>query len=460
MKRSGSSLAALCAPALLLLIANASAQSDGTLDPTFGFGGLTTVFFDLSGGGGTRRDLAADVAIQPNRRIVIVGQADFDGVGDTDFAIARLLPDGALDTSFDVDGKTTVFFDLGGVKQDQAFAVALQSDGKIVVAGRAMTADGTFDPALARLLPGGGLDATFGTGGKTTVNLSSGLFDAANAVAVRGDGTILIAGRKDDRGFVARLLSTGAIDPSFATLGVVDISVGPADFATIEDFAVQSDGKILLVGTRHSGTTREVFHCRLLGTGAPEPGTVCGSVGSAHVGRSIVPLSGARSLVTSTFSPFPADPRVAVLRFASDGNLDLSFPVFAEWQFLAGLDSLAADLKVTTDGKILVFGTAQLLGGEFAMLRLNANGTADPAFDRNPESFGDPGDGRVIIDHYARLPTFNHASAARMALDGRGRAILVGSICLPGPDCGSGADWDFMIQRLNVRNDILVDSFE
>jgi uncharacterized delta-60 repeat protein/uncharacterized repeat protein (TIGR01451 family) len=161
-------------------------NGDGSLDATFGSGGIVTTDF-----GGTVFDAAFGVALQSNGKIVAAG-GTFNGfVGPSaDFALARYNPDGSLDASFGSGGQVTT--DFGGF--DVARSVALQADGKIVAAG------GTFngfvgpsaDFALARYNPDGSLDASFGSGGKVTTDF--GGFDVARSVALQADGKIVAAG--------------------------------------------------------------------------------------------------------------------------------------------------------------------------------------------------------------------------------------------------------------------------
>ena len=128
-------------------------------------------------------DQANAVAVQPDGKIVVAGFATRNGI-DSDFALVRYNADGTLDPSFGTDGIVTT--DLG-TRGDDARAIAIQPDGRIVVAG---TPD--EDIALARYTTGGTLDATFGHGGTTITDLGSE--DVANGVALTPDGHIAVAG--------------------------------------------------------------------------------------------------------------------------------------------------------------------------------------------------------------------------------------------------------------------------
>jgi len=210
-------------------------NADGSLDTSFsGDGKQTTDFLN--------RDGANAVALQPNGKIVAVGRVGFT---DGDFGVARFNPNGSLDTSFSGDGKATTSFSRGEFTFDQAKAVALQANGKIVVVGEGQ---GAF--ALARYNPGGSLDKTFSGDGKQTTDFAG--FDTANGVAIQRDGGIVVVGGggggfSGQRFALARYTSGGSLDPSFSGDGKQLINLGPAHSAT--GVALQANGKIVAVGS-------------------------------------------------------------------------------------------------------------------------------------------------------------------------------------------------------------------
>jgi uncharacterized delta-60 repeat protein len=155
-------------------------NTDGSLDTTFdGDGKVTT---DLAGS----TDEVSAVAIQADGKILAAGIADVSG--DLEFALARYNTDGSLDTTFDGDGKVTTDF-AGSI--DQAFDVAIQADGKIVAAGRATSGNDEF--GLARYNNDGSLDTIFSGDGKVTTDFAGGN-DQAFAVAIQADKKIVAAG--------------------------------------------------------------------------------------------------------------------------------------------------------------------------------------------------------------------------------------------------------------------------
>ncbi|MBC7912185.1 MAG: hypothetical protein H7Y30_16890, partial [Pyrinomonadaceae bacterium] len=160
---------------------------------------------------------------------------------------------GNLDRTFGTNGKAVTPIGPGA---DRGYAMALQPDGKIVVAGASTDANGSFDTALTRYNTDGTLDQTFGTGGKVIVNLSSA-GEVANAVALQSDGKILVAGYAtvagDSNFIVTRFNSNGSVDTSFGTNGSANTPVGAAGVSdtanAIEIQTINSEERIVVVGS-------------------------------------------------------------------------------------------------------------------------------------------------------------------------------------------------------------------
>ena len=163
---------------------------------------------------------------------------------------------GDLDTGFSSDGK--VLTDIGTA--DSGRAVAIQADGKVVVAGYALVS-GSYDFAIARYDSNGDLDTGFSSDGLVTADLSS-THELGYGVAIQSDGKILIVGATDYGGVnadfgVIRLTSAGALDTTFSSDGIVDVGVGAADDYAL-DVAVASDGDIVVVGYGSNGSNWDV----------------------------------------------------------------------------------------------------------------------------------------------------------------------------------------------------------
>jgi uncharacterized delta-60 repeat protein len=217
-------------------------KTDGSLDTTFG--GTGSVRTDL---GGT--DYALTVAIQPvDQKIIAVGECASGGIT---FAAVRYLPNGTLDTSFDGDGKA--FADVSSSVDESAKSVALQADGKILIAGHSHTAT-RF--ALARLNANGSLDTSFGSSGFAITEYEDS--SQGEAVAVQSDGKIVLAGSTyngaDGLAAAVRYLSDGSLDTSFgiSSAGISTFGIGVGDLYG-KAVAIQDDGRILIGGYASSG---------------------------------------------------------------------------------------------------------------------------------------------------------------------------------------------------------------
>lgn len=225
---------------------------DGSLDATFGNGGKVTLTFvdpsDFS-------EVIRALAVQPDGKIVAAGFVS------NDFGMARFNSDGSLDASFGVGGKVRTDFGPGiGGRTDEALAIALQSDGHILLAGRSIQGVGDEDLALARYDSSGMLDAGFGVGGKVIADFfptGSGLLgDGLNSIIFQSDGKIIAGGLSDARtrsdfGMI-RYNQDGTPDSSFGSGGQVVTDFGTSRFGgsreAIYALALQADGKIIAAG--------------------------------------------------------------------------------------------------------------------------------------------------------------------------------------------------------------------
>jgi uncharacterized delta-60 repeat protein len=237
--------------------------SDGTRDGSFGSNG--TVITDLGG-----NDSPAAVALQPDGKIVVAGYSGLEVIGPffADFVLARYTSTGVLDPAFGDAG--TVRTNFGD--NDQATALALQPDGKIVVAGVTLTSDSGsgFDMALARYLPNGRLDTSFSGDGKVTTTFGSGGDDGPSALALQADGKIVVAGSSNARGTydfaLARYRPNGSLDPAFGSGGKVLTDFGGSD--GVSALALQPDGKIVVAGVSDANGSDDFALARYRADGA------------------------------------------------------------------------------------------------------------------------------------------------------------------------------------------------
>jgi len=302
-------------------------------------------------------DLGQAVALQKNGKIVVAGTSDAGG--DNDFAIARYNTDGSLDLTFGAGGQVTT--DFGG-ENDFGNAVVLQKDGKIVVAGRSDTGGEGFDFAVARYNMDGSLDLTFGDGGKVTTDFGGS--DFGNAVVLQKDGKIVVAGFSADDFAVARYNTDGSLDMSFGDDGQVTTDFGGSDFGNA--VVLQKDGKIVVAGSsaddfavvryNTDGSLDSTF-----GTG----GKVITDFGGADFGNAIAMQKDGKIVVAGT-----SDLDFAIARYNTDGSLDSTFGTGGKIITDFGGTDRGNAIALQKNGKIVVAGRSNAGGNnDFAIAR-------------------------------------------------------------------------------------------
>ncbi|HVK13745.1 MAG TPA: hypothetical protein VM597_33685, partial [Gemmataceae bacterium] len=401
----------------------------GDLDPIFGSGGVSTIPFLPSAPFSFETPTAHGVALQPNGQAILVGSVpSLATTGGTDFGVARLLLTGQPDPTFNAGlGTIRIPFDLGGLNDDVAHSVAIQSDGKIVIAGSASTSSTGQDFAVVRLNADGTPDATFGTKGVVTVPFTSGSStfsdDVAYAVAVQDDGKIVLAGSSRLDFAAARLNADGSLDTTFAGKGQTTIVFGPGGFNAdaARAMVIQDDGKIVLAGYSDTNDFQHDFAVvRLNPNGTPD--SAFGNKGRSSIGFDLggtnddkafgVALqSGGQIVVVGraelSFGGFGSNfSDMAVARLNPDGTPDQSFGT-------AGVQTVGFDLGgsfedearavlVQPDDKIVIAGAAERsfgfsTAGSFVTMRMAADGTFDPTFATGGKSVIPVGTGQFFF---------------------------------------------------------------
>ncbi|MDB5385717.1 MAG: repeat protein [Planctomycetaceae bacterium] len=428
----------------------------------------------ISGAGSVAEQLAADsvspstlvdtdqalaMAVQSDGKIVLVGAAETDTNGGSDFAVTRLNADGSLDTTFGTNGKLTIAFDLGGDKTDVATCVAIQTDGKIVVGGFSqVTISGNFDFSAARLNANGTLDPAFGTNGKTTVAFDSGGNDddRASGLAIQSDGKIVIVGYTT-RSFngncdfaITRLNANGQLDTTFSDDGkkMVDFHGGD-DLASA--VAVQPNGRSVVVGSASQAQAGYDFAIvRITPTGSLDRSfTGDGKKtfgfnrgGSRNDVASSVALQADGGIVLSgTSDSSSAGGDFAVARLKASGSLDTHFGTHGRetvgFDLGAGNDDEVTGVALQSDGKIVLAGFTQRNDTgdfDFAAVRLNTNGDLDTSFST---------DGKQTVP--LNLGGTNTDLVRAVVIQSDGKILLAGSALKTNP-----ANADFAIARLNT----------
>lgn len=217
-------------------------NADGTNDAGFGLNGQT--FLSLSGSASPDEE-ARGIALQADGKIVVAGPTSSGADGD--FGVARFNTDGSMDNSFSFDGQVVTAF---GSARDWANSVALQSDGRIVVAGYYTNTEGENHIALARYQTDGQLDSGFGSNGLVMTDITSGFSDRGRSVRIAPDGKILcggFSGGSFNSFSIVRYMPSGAIDTGFGVDGIVTFNPTGSSFDIIS-LGIQSDGKVLACG--------------------------------------------------------------------------------------------------------------------------------------------------------------------------------------------------------------------
>jgi uncharacterized delta-60 repeat protein len=371
----------------------------GALDPSFGSGGRVL----LKGPAGDMA-LQPDGKIVVVGSVTITTGKGRNTVQQNDVVVMRLLANGALDTSFGQGGKVLTGISTAGDMNDSAVAVALQLDGKIVVGGSTQggTASGV-DSLLLRYNANGTLDTTFGQGGKVVTAWSAGE-DRLGDVAIQPDGRIVVAGKgylntagnNFNPYFVARYNANGSLDSGsggdatpgdgFGTGGVAATPFGSPNFYT-GALALQGDGGIVFAGFSFNGTDRDLALARFTTTGGLDPtfggtGGVTLDLGGDQSAYAVAVRADGKLVVAGNSDvATSAYPEALVARFAADGTPDATFGSggVAINSFSTGQDEFA-DVAIQADGKIVAVGSIDPpTGGAAQPSFLMARFLGDPA---------------------------------------------------------------------------------
>ncbi len=432
----------LAAASLHCLLVPPAHAAPGDLDATFGTGGKVITAIGSGSDGGR------SVAVQSDGKIVVAGSTGDDRGDDIDFALVRYTRTGALDTSFNGTGKVTT--NLGSVR-DSGSSVAVQTDGKIVVAGSVVSGgnpdDWTweFNSVLVRYTSTGALDTSFNGTGKVITHIGGN--GSGSSVAVQGDGKIVVAGCYGGDFVLVRYTSTGALDTSFNGTGSVTTPIGGNnDTYRCRSVAVQSDGRIVMAGYASSfGGTALVRHTSTgaLDTSFNGTGKVITPIGE-YSAASVAVQSDGKIVVAGGYRG-----DFALVRYTSTGALDTSFNGTGKVTTDFGGSDFGSSVAVQGDGKIVVAGSSRngILDSNIALVRYTRTGALDTSFN---------GTGKVTPD----FGVGDH-SGTSVAVQSDGRIVVAGSSYY------AGGNYDFALVRyegdlvdLDLDDDGLLDSWE
>jgi uncharacterized delta-60 repeat protein len=336
---------------------------NGELDTSFGINGKLTTDFDGN------YDAADSIFIQPDGKILAAGYAKF-GYGER-YALVRYKTDGSLDPSFGTDGKTST---VAGV-QSFAKSLSVLADGKILLAGSLNNDYPEF--GVARYNANGSLDTNFGTKGIVTTDFTS-TYDNASSMAVQVDGKIIIAGSAYNPTLqvsvfaIARYNSDGSIDTNFGNNGKLT-----TDFEGINEggnsVIIQTDGKIVVAGSASNNFALARYNTDGSLDGSFDgDGKVTTDFGGSEGGNSVIIQTDGKIVVAGSTSN-----NFALARYNTDGSLDSSFDGDGKVTTKLGDYSYGSSATLQTDEKIVVAGSAN---NNFAVIRYNIDGSIDKSF--------------------------------------------------------------------------------
>jgi uncharacterized delta-60 repeat protein len=400
-------------------------NTDGILDNTFGTNGIVINPFGSSG------DVVNSIAIQEDGKIVAAGY--LDNGDNNDFAVARFNNDGSFDDTFGTSG---VVITPVGDEDDVVYSVAIQDDGKIVVAGTFYNGS-NYDFALVRYNPNGFIDNTFGTSGVVITPVGDEN-DIVYSIAIQEDDKIVAAGYSDNGNnfdfALARYHPNGALDSNFGTNGKVTTQVG-----TLNDFvnsvAMQSNGKIVAAGYFYNGSDLDIAIVCYNANGTLDDtfgnqGIVVTQIGTSDDAAHTVTIQSDGKIVAAGYSDNGNDYDFALMRYNPNGDLDDTFGTNGIVTTAVGsfYDYIRA-VAIQNDGEIVAAGlSSNGTDYDIAVARYNESGSLD-------NTFGNSG---TIITPWGT--TQSEVRSVAVQSDGK---ILAAGIS------HNGNDYDFSLVRYN-----------
>ncbi|MCG2417542.1 T9SS type A sorting domain-containing protein [Aequorivita sp. F47161] len=382
---------------------------DGSLDPTFGIGGLVTTQI-----GDFYEEYFNSLHIQPDQKIIT--STTFFENGEVGFLLVRYLPNGTLDTSFGTDGIVKTSY-----AENYLSGTVLLPDGKIL-AGGSSTNGGDNSILLVKYLPDGSLDTSFGTNGSLFHFINNESFKVFG-IKVQSDGKILVP-YKTEENFVkkfqiARFLPNGVLDTDFGVVGIVEIESSTEVFHS--SITIQDDGKILMSLRTQPGTSIK----RFLPSG--EIDTSFGNNGTTIIDgdmftalKILVQPDDAIIVFGITFGFEPDFNRT--YRFNSEGILDTTFG--ANGYTALGFEG--ADIAFQQDGKLVIGGNTFFYSGSesFVVARLNNGSLSVSEFENDSfKIYPNPSNGIFTIER----ELFSENTPFQIT-DSTGKIIVLGEL--------------------------------
>jgi uncharacterized delta-60 repeat protein len=334
------------------------------LDPTFGTQGIA-----LTAIPGNNSGLMSVIAL-PDGKLLAAGTAQPDGENGN-YTLARYNADGSLDASFGDNGLASTA--INGT----LWGAALQSDGKIVVAGNSIISNNT---TILRYNADGSLDASFGTNGRVNTPIGGG-----SQIAVQADGKIVVISGYQGGFGIARYNVDGSLDETFGTGGIVRTQIGADDRSNPWGLAIQPDQKVLVAGSVWDGAKFNVGVVRYNADGSLDQsfgagGIVITSLGAYGGGVDTVKVQPDGKIVVSGSSASNEvgayGSKGALVRYNADGTRDASFG--QDGIEILPFTSWLGDFVVQPGGDIVAAGMVGYFG--FSVFRFRSDGTLDTSF--------------------------------------------------------------------------------
>jgi uncharacterized delta-60 repeat protein len=404
------SVSALLGSLFVPAIHTSASSTHEFLDTTFGTQGIVRADYNND-----RHESIRDMVLQPDGKAVVAVEEFCFAACTNGFAVARHNADGTLDHTFNGTGfaRTPV-----GNDRDAAEAIALQPDGKIVVAGTSEDAQGDGRFGMLRYNPNGTIDTSFGINGIVITDIAN-FTEFLRDIVIQPDGKIVLVGISriwtgsayERRWLVIRYNDDGTLDTNFATNGVYQ-PLTHVGWAT--SVAQQPDGKIVVAGQKDFN----VGVLRLNIDGTPDSGFGTNGFASVNFGSlsiaADVVLQPDGKIVTSGEYDTGALPQMFVARFTEAGQLDTSFGGVGYIQPSWGYNEIDINrMVIDADNKVLVTGVAQFPNNiwDIFLTRFHSDGTLDTTF---------------YSTGHIRLEDPDYEEALGMAITSEGKIIIAG----------------------------------
>jgi len=402
----------------------------GALDASFDTDGIVT---HNSAAGGNAHDFGNSVAVDSSGRIVVTGYSR-GATSYDDMAIWRYNSDGTLDTTFDTDGIVTHHNAAGGGSSDYGYSIAVDSSGRIIVAGYSYSGS-SADMVIWRYNANGTLDSSFDSDGIVTHhNAVGGNDDMGYSLALDSSGRIIVAGKShngsNDDMAIWRYNSDGTLDTTFDTDGIVthNSAAGGNGDDMGYSLALDSSGKILVTGYSYNATNTDMAIWRYnsdatldttFGTGGFVTHNSAAGGNWHDKGNSIAVDSSDRIVVTG-YSRGGSNYDMAIWRYSSDGTLDSSFDTdgIVTHNSAAGGngDDHGNSVALDSSGRIVVIGrSSNGSNDDMTIWRYSSDGTLDTTFDT---------DG--IVTHNSTAGGNSNDEGYSITTDSTGKIVVAG----------------------------------